>query len=308
MRENGVKYNKDLKVLKAKLKRLPRTGRELTDNEIVLIKEVMEEEDTVFAVVKGIIGTSSASGYTIDGEYIDALFPKEPPLLVALQNHLCFIKHKSEVVANLHPVTAKCMTIPYSEIASIDVDKGWISCDIRIKFRKGIRTDKLSCVDQEAAEHLSEWFNCIKQDVEKRLDKKRKADAKEEERKNRERKNREREEMEREEKKRKIASAQDKEKHLDYDGAIAIYEEIGDKKSAKRVRKLKADLAAPKTEIHGDYIDDRDTIVKDSVLNRSNVGGGSSKMQELKDLTEMKKEGLIDDDEFKQMKKEILGK
>ena len=30
-------------------------------------------------------------------------------------------------------------------------------------------------------------------------------------------------------------------------------------------------------------------------------------MQELKDLTEMKEKGLIDDDEFKQMKKEILG-
>ena len=42
---------------------------------------------------------------------------------------------------------------------------------------------------------------------------------------------------------------------------------------------------------------------------KSNTGsGGSSKMQELKELTEMKKEGLIDDDEFKQMKKEILGK
>jgi hypothetical protein len=50
------------------------------------------------------------------------------------------------------------------------------------------------------------------------------------------------------------------------------------------------------------------TEIKDSVLNRSNVGGGSSKMQELEKLTEMKKEGLIDDDEFKQMKKEILGK
>ena len=56
-------------------------------------------------------------------------------------------------------------------------------------------------------------------------------------------------------------------------------------------------------------VDDRDTTIQDSVVSRSNVGsGGSSKMQELKDLTEMKKEGLIDDDEFKQMKKEILGK
>ena len=50
------------------------------------------------------------------------------------------------------------------------------------------------------------------------------------------------------------------------------------------------------------------TEIKGSVLNRSNVGGGSSKMQELKDLAEMKEKGLIDDDEFKQMKKEIIGK
>ena len=113
------------------------------------------------------------------------------------------------------------------------------------------------------------------------------------------------------EEQRKIDDAQDKEEHLDYDGAIAAYEEIGDKKSAKRVRKLKADQGAVKvdqTVVHGDYVDDRDTIIQDSVVSKSSIGGGSSKMQELKDLTEMKKEGLIDDDEFKQMKKEILGK
>jgi len=72
-----------------------------------------------------------------------------------------------------------------------------------------------------------------------------------------------------------------------------------------RVRKA---AQVNQTVVHGDYVDDRDTIVKDSVINRSNVGGGTSKMQELEKLTEMKKEGLIDDDEFKQMKKEILGK
>ena len=104
------------------------------------------------------------------------------------------------------------------------------------------------------------------------------------------------------------SDAKDREVALDYDVAIQIWENLGEMKESTRVRKLKADLASPKTEIHGDYIDDRDTIIKDSVLNRSNVGGGSSKMQELKELTEMKKEGLIDDDEFKQMKKEILGK
>ena len=35
--------------------------------------------------------------------------------------------------------------------------------------------------------------------------------------------------------------------------------------------------------------------------------GGTSKLQELRELLEMKKEGLIDDDEFKQLKKEMLG-
>ena len=68
-------------------------------------------------------------------------------------------------------------------------------------------------------------------------------------------------------------------------------------------------MAAPKTEIHGDYVDDRDTIVKDSVISKSNIGaGGDDKFSRLEKLTEMKDKGLIDDDEFKQMKKEILGK
>ena len=78
---------------------------------------------------------------------------------------------------------------------------------------------------------------------------------------------------------------------------------------AAAMRRKKATMGAVnQTVVHGDYIDDRDTIVKDSVLNRSNVGGGLSKMQELERLAEMKEKGLIDDDEFKQMKKEILGK
>jgi len=111
--------------------------------------------------------------------------------------------------------------------------------------------------------------------------------------------------------------AEEREKHLDYENAIKIYEEINMPKEAARVRKLKADLAAPKTEVHGDYvddrdttyIDDRDTIVKDSVISRSNIGaGGDDKFTKLKELTEMKEKGFIDDDEFKQMKKEILGK
>ena len=102
--------------------------------------------------------------------------------------------------------------------------------------------------------------------------------------------------------------ANERERALDYDSAIDIWEELGQIDQAARVRKLKADLAAPKTVIHGDYVDDRDTIVNDSVINRSNIGIGSSKMQKLEKLNNMKEKGLIDDDEFKQMKNEILGK
>ncbi len=44
------------------------------------------------------------------------------------------------------------------------------------------------------------------------------------------------------------------------------------------------------------------------MISKSSIGAGSSKMQELEKLTEMKEKGLIDAAEFKQMKKEILGK
>ena len=94
-----------------------------------------------------------------------------------------------------------------------------------------------------------------------------------------------------------------------YDKAEEWYLHYEMLEEAANMRRKKAELAAPKTVVHGDYVDDRDTIVKDSVLNRSNVsGGGDDKFAKLEKLTEMKKEGLIDDDEFKQMKKEILGK
>ena len=98
---------------------------------------------------------------------------------------------------------------------------------------------------------------------------------------------------------------------LRYEEAIDVWEELGKHDEARRIRKKMKEegkVKVDQTVVHGDYVDDRDTTVKDSVLNRSNIGGGSSKMQELKELTEMKEKGLIDDDEFKQMKKEIQGK
>ena len=89
-----------------------------------------------------------------------------------------------------------------------------------------------------------------------------------------------------------------------------IYEEIGKHEDAARVRKLKAEQGAVKVTqkvVHGDEV--TKTEIKDSVLNRSSVGSGkSSKAEELREAKSLFEEGLIDDDEFKQMKKEILGK
>jgi hypothetical protein len=63
------------------------------------------------------------------------------------------------------------------------------------------------------------------------------------------------------------------------------------------------------TIIHGNYVEDRETVVKDSVLNRSNIGGsGTSKIDELEKASSLKEKGLINDEEYEQMKKEILGK
>ena len=100
--------------------------------------------------------------------------------------------------------------------------------------------------------------------------------------------------------------AQVREKALDYDNAIRIWEQLGKIDEAARVRKLKAKQGAVKIAqnvIHGD------TIVKDSVLNRANVGSGTkSKAKEIKEVKDLFDSGAIDDAEFKQMKKEILGK
>jgi hypothetical protein len=67
--------------------------------------------------------------------------------------------------------------------------------------------------------------------------------------------------------------------------------------------------ATTQINVEGDYVDDRDTIVKDSVISRSNVGPGvKSKAEQIKEIKDLLDAGAIDDDEFKQMKKEILTK
>ena len=107
-----------------------------------------------------------------------------------------------------------------------------------------------------------------------------------------------------------IEMAQEKERLLDYDGAITGFEEFGLYDDAKRVRRKKLDeKRVDQTVVHGDYVDDRDTIVKDSVVSKSSIGaGGKSKGEQIKVIKDLLDSGAIDDDEFKQMKKEILGK
>ena len=98
------------------------------------------------------------------------------------------------------------------------------------------------------------------------------------------------------------------EKLLEFDEAAQIYKALGMDDEVIRIRN-KARNKVEQTVVHGDYVDDRDTIVKDSVINRSNIGAGSDdKIAKLEKIAEMKDKGIIDDDEFKQMKKEILGK
>ena len=94
-----------------------------------------------------------------------------------------------------------------------------------------------------------------------------------------------------------------------YDDADEWYTSNGLLEDAARARKKKAEMGSAKISqkiVHGDEV--TKTEVKDSVINRSNVGGDSSKMEEIEKLANMKEKGIIDDDEFKQMKKEILEK
>ena len=110
------------------------------------------------------------------------------------------------------------------------------------------------------------------------------------------------------------------EEDLDYAGALKIWESLGDRSEARRIRKKMRDegkVKVDQTVVHGDYVDDRDTtyvddrdtIIQDSVISKSNVGaGGKSKAEDLREAKSLFEEGLIDESEYKQMKKEILGK
>ena len=106
-----------------------------------------------------------------------------------------------------------------------------------------------------------------------------------------------------------IVKAQTREEALDYDAAIQIWEKLGEIKEAARVRRLKTrqkSVRVAQKVVKGNEINR--TEIKDSVLNKSNVGGGSSKMKELRELKEMFDSGFISKEEMEKMKKEILGK
>ena len=94
-----------------------------------------------------------------------------------------------------------------------------------------------------------------------------------------------------------------------YDDAEEWYTSAGILDKAAEMRKKKADMGAAKVSqkiVHGDEV--TKTEIKDSVLNSSTVGGGYSKMQELKELKEMFDSDFISKEEMEKMKKEILEK
>jgi len=114
------------------------------------------------------------------------------------------------------------------------------------------------------------------------------------------------EKLEKEKKRKDLEYAKKQERLLDFEEAVNIYKKYKMDDEIIRVR-TNAQNKVEQTVIHGNQI--TKTEIKDSVLNRSNIGsGGDDKFAKLKELKEMFAEDLIDDSEFKQMKKEILGK
>ena len=95
---------------------------------------------------------------------------------------------------------------------------------------------------------------------------------------------------------------------LKYEDAIKELEDIGYHSEAKRIRqKVIEQKKVDQTVVQGDQI--TKTEIKDSVVSKSNIGSGSDdKLAKIKELKELLDSGALDEDEYKQMKKEILGK
>ena len=107
----------------------------------------------------------------------------------------------------------------------------------------------------------------------------------------------------------KTKLAKHHEKLMEFDEAAEIYKELELEDDVIKVRKLKSEQGAVKVTqkvVHGDEV--TKTEIKDSVLNRSNIGGKSSKAEELREAKSLLDEGLINEDDYEKMKKEILRK
>ena len=108
----------------------------------------------------------------------------------------------------------------------------------------------------------------------------------------------------------KAKIAKELERLLRYEEAIEVWESLENHDEAKRIRQKMIDEKKVKVTqkiIHGDEV--TKTEIKDSVVSKSNIGsGGDDKLTKIKELKDLHDAGAIDADEFKQMKKEILGK
>ena len=114
------------------------------------------------------------------------------------------------------------------------------------------------------------------------------------------------EKLEKEKKRKDLEYAKKQERLLDFEEAVKIYKKYKMDDEIIRVR-TNAQNKVEQTVIQGDQI--TKTEIKDSVVSKSNIGtGGKSKSEELRDAKALLDDGIIDDAEFKQMKKEILGK
>ena len=103
-----------------------------------------------------------------------------------------------------------------------------------------------------------------------------------------------------------LKQAERHEELLEFEEAAKIYKKYDMDDDVIRLREKSK---VKQTVVHGDYVDDRDTIVKDSVINKSNIGaGGDDKLTKLRELKEMFDSGFISKEEMEDMKKEILGK
>jgi len=105
-----------------------------------------------------------------------------------------------------------------------------------------------------------------------------------------------------------LKKAKRHERLLEFEEAAEMYKLYGLDKDVIRVRE-KARNKVEQTVVHGDYVDDRDTVIKDSVVSKSNVGAsGKSKAEELREAKALLDEGLINEYDYEKMKKEILSK